>query len=475
MVAALKPHLIDNSAALARLGITSQSQVIVVGLGITGVSVARYLLQQGIVPAIVDSRQQPPALQQFQQDYLQALPQLEISTGANAFDHLSTATHLIVSPGVALSEPAIEQARSSGVEIVSDIDLFALAAPAPIIAITGSNGKTTVTTLVGKMIECAGKTAAVGGNIGIPALDLLQSSVPDVYVLELSSFQLEMTSHLQPAAAVVLNLSEDHMDRYANFAAYAGAKARIYNNAEVVIDNFCQSLAELPKNALLENTQQTSDNQRYFGLTNDNACHFRIGLVEDNEWLIAYDQPLIAVSEIAMQGRHNLSNALAAIALIDAVNIEPTAAVAILREFSGLAHRMENVRELDGVLWINDSKATNIAACKAALQGVNEPVILIAGGDGKGADFSELISIVEQKVPVLIVLGKDADQLQLALQGFTAIHRVETIDQAVTLAAGMVQAGDTVLLSPACASLDQFENYQARGDAFKNAVMRLPG
>jgi UDP-N-acetylmuramoylalanine--D-glutamate ligase len=469
MVAALKPHLIDNSAALARLGITSQSQVVVVGLGITGVSVVGYLLQQGIVPAIVDSREQPPALQQFEQDYLQQWPQLQINTGVRAFDHLHSATHLIVSPGVALSEPGIEQARISGVQIISDIDIFALAVSTPIIAITGSNGKTTVTTLVGKMIECAGKTAAVGGNIGTPVLDLLQDSAPDVYVLELSSFQLEITSHLQPAAAVVLNLSEDHMDRYDNFAAYASAKAKIYNKAEVVIDNYCQ-----PSPSLLENTRHTSRNQRYFGLTDDTTCQFRLGLVEEDQWLIAYNQPLIAVSEIAMQGRHNLSNALAALALVDAVNIQPAAAIAILREFSGLAHRMESVRELHGVLWINDSKATNIGACKAALQGVDEPVILIAGGDGKGADFSELIAIVEQKVPVLILIGKDADRLEAALQGFTAIHRANTVEQAVKLAAGMVQAGDTVLLSPACASLDQFENYQARGDAFKNAVMRLP-
>jgi UDP-N-acetylmuramoylalanine--D-glutamate ligase len=469
MVAALKSNLIDNSAALARLGITPQSHVVVVGLGLTGVSVVRYLLQQGIIPAIVDSREQPPALQQFQQDNLQQWPQLQIDTGTHAFNNLHTATHLIVSPGVALSEPEIEQARISGVQIISDIDIFALVVSTPIIAITGSNGKSTVTTLVGKMIECAGKTAALGGNIGTPVLDLLQDSTPDVYVLELSSFQLEITSHLHPATAVVLNLSEDHMDRYDNFAAYASAKAKIYDNAEVVIDNYCQRSP-----SLLENTLHTSQNQRYFGLTDDHACQFRIGLVEDSEWLIAYDQPLIEASEIAMQGRHNLSNALAALALVDAVNIQPAAAVAVLHEFSGLSHRMESVRELHEVRWINDSKATNIGACKAALQGVKEPVILIAGGDSKGADFSELIAIVEQKVPVLILLGKDADRLQDVLQGFTAIHRVNTIEQAVNLAASMVEAGDTVLLSPACASLDQFENYQARGDAFKNAVMRLP-
>jgi UDP-N-acetylmuramoylalanine--D-glutamate ligase len=468
MVAALKIDPTDNCAALASLGITPLSRVIVVGLGITGQSVVRYLLQQGIIPTVVDSRQQPPALDQLRQDCQQHWSNLQIDTGAHAFDNLQTATHLIVSPGVSLKTLEIDQARISGVTILSDIDLFAVAASAPIIAITGSNGKTTVTTLVGKMIECAGKKAAVGGNIGTPALDLLQAPNPDVYVLELSSFQLEMTSHLQPAAAVVLNLSADHMDRYDNLAAYADAKARIFNNAMVKIDNFNQ-----PLQTLADNTNHINRNQRYFGLTDDTACQFRIGLIDNNEWLIAYDQPLIKVSEIVMQGRHNLSNALAALALVDAVNIQPSAAVSVLLRFSGLPHRMENVRELSGVRWINDSKATNIGACKAALQGMFGRVILIAGGDGKGADFSELAEIVEQAVSVLILLGKDAERLQIALQDCAEICCVNTIEQAVTQAASMVQAGDTVLLSPACASLDQFENYQARGDVFKNAVMRL--
>ncbi|MEE9343994.1 MAG: UDP-N-acetylmuramoyl-L-alanine--D-glutamate ligase [Methylococcales bacterium] len=464
----MKTDPTDNCAALASLGITPLSRVIVVGLGVTGQSVVRYLLQQGIIPTVVDSRQQPPALDQLRQDCQQQWSNLQIDTGTYAFDNLLTATHLIVSPGVSLKTPEIDQARISGVTILSDIDLFAAATSAPILAITGSNGKTTVTTLVGRMIECAGKKAAVGGNIGTPVLDLLQASKPDVYVLELSSFQLEITSHLQPTAAVVLNLSADHMDRYDNLAAYTDAKARIFNNTKVKIDNFHQ-----PLQTLVGNTNHTTRNQRYFGLTDNTTCQFRIGLIDNIEWLIAYDQPLIKVSEIVMQGRHNLSNALAALALVDAINIQPSAAFAVLREFSGLPHRMENVRELHGVCWINDSKATNIGACKAALQGMSGRVLLIAGGDGKGADFSELTATVEQTVSVLILLGKDADQLQDTLLGSTTIHRVTTIEQAVNLAADMVQTGDTVLLSPACASLDQFENYQARGDAFKNAVMRL--
>ncbi len=469
MVAALKIDSTDNSAKLESLGITPQSRVIVVGLGITGLSVVRYLLQQGIIPTVVDSRQQPPGLDQLHQDVQRQWPQLQIVCGAHAFDNLQVATHLIVSPGVSLKTAEINQASLAGISILNDIDLFADAASAPIIAITGSNGKTTVTTLVGKMIESTGRTAAVGGNIGTPVLDLLQSTEPDVYVLELSSFQLETTRHLQPAAAVVLNISADHMDRYDDLEDYARAKARIFNDAEVIIDNFNQ-----PSFSQLGNTNQNSNNQRYFGVTENKSCHFRLGLIENHEWLFAYEQPLMPVSEVAMQGRHNLSNALAALALVDSVDMQTKATLDVLRQFSGLPHRMEAVRELNGVQWINDSKATNIGACEAALLGMTKRVILIAGGDGKGADFSELSTTVNTKVSELIVLGKDADRLQIALHAFVNIHRVNTIEQAVKLAADLAQSDDVVLLSPACASLDQFENYQARGDAFIHAVMELP-
>jgi UDP-N-acetylmuramoylalanine--D-glutamate ligase len=468
MVAVLKSPLSDNKTPLATLGITPASRVIVVGLGVTGKSVVRYLLQHGIIPAIADNRKTPADLQQFKEDYLHQWSQIKMNTGVHGFDHLHTATHLVVSPGVALKQPEIVAARESGVEILSDIDLFAVEASAPILAITGSNGKTTVTTLVGKMLEYAGKTVSVGGNIGTPALDLLQSSEPDAYVLELSSFQLENARHLLPSASVVLNVSADHMDRYDTLADYARAKANVYKRADIVIDNFLQ-----PSLSPLKIAHHKATKQRSFGLTDNRNCQFRITVIDDKEWLMAYDQPLIAVSEVAMQGRHNLANALAALALVDALKIPPLAVIDVLRTFSGLAHRMEMVGEFKAVRWINDSKATNIGACQAALQGMSGGVILIAGGDGKGADFAELIPLVDSTVSQLIVLGKDAEGITTALQSVVNIHQVSTIEQAVNLAAEMAEQGDTVLLSPACASLDQYENYQARGHAFKAAVMRL--
>ncbi len=451
--------------SLECLGITPDSKVIVVGLGVTGMSVLRYLLKQQLHPMLVDSRANPPGLQELRDNCLE----LEITTGEHAFDLLDTATHLIISPGVALTTPEIEASRQSGIQILSDIDLFAIEAAAPIIAITGSNGKTTVTTLVGNMIAHAGKSVAVGGNIGTPALDLLNAPEPDAYVLELSSFQLENTCHLQPEAAVVLNLSADHLDRYDDFSDYSQAKASIYNDATVIIKNFCEQSLDLN-----DNCRHHDKKKRYFGITDDQECHFRLEMIDDKEWLVAYDQPLLAVSDILIQGRHNISNALAALALVDAINIHPASAVAVLREFPGLPHRMEMVRDLHEVTWINDSKATNVGACLAALQGINSRIILIAGGDAKAADFSVLSNSINEKVSDMIVLGKDADLLQNTFQTITNMHHVHTIEDAVTLATSLSSSGDTVLLSPACASLDMFKDYQARGDAFKNAVMRLP-
>lgn len=469
MVAALKHQSTHNSYSLSSIGITADSKIIIVGLGVTGVSVLRYLLQQGIYPEIVDNRAEPPGLHQYQQEFKQDWPVLKVTTGEQAFDNLGTATHLIVSPGLALTTPEIDDALNKGVKLVSDIDLFANQASAPIIAITGSNGKTTVTTLVGKMIESAGYKVGVGGNIGTPALDLLQVPDLDFYVLELSSFQLERTTQLKSAAAVVLNLSEDHMDRYDGLSDYASAKVRVFSGTSLIVENYCEPSLEV----LTSNTHQKTISKVYFGLTNDAKCHFRLDQIDKQEWLVAYNKPLVPVAEVAMQGRHNISNALAALALIDAVNIKPDFVIDTLREFSGLPHRMEFVGQKNGIHWINDSKATNIGACQAALEGMDGQVVLIAGGDAKGADFSGLRTTIMEKVSLMIVLGKDASILQSAFQKFVKIHRVKTIDEAVDLAAELAQPGDTVMLSPACASLDQFKNYQARGDAFRDAIKRL--
>lgn len=469
MAAVLNSQSNHLSDSLKTLEITQESRVIIVGLGVTGHSVLHFLLQRGIVPTIVDSRSRPPILDQLQENKQQQYRKVEIKTGSDAFDRLDQATHLIVSPGVALNTPQIVAAKEAGARILSDIDLFAIEATAPVIAITGSNGKTTVTTLVGKMIENAGKTVAVGGNIGTPVLNLLQKPEPEFYVLELSSFQLENVSKLQPAAAVVLNLSSDHMDRYDDILDYARAKANIYSKANIIIENFLDAISSYDSS--LENN---TNNKLYFGLTENEGCHFRLATINDETWLVVNDQHLMPVSKVAMRGRHNIANALAALALVSAVSVSPISAVPVLSKFSGLPHRMELVCERSGVLWINDSKATNVGACQAALQSMDNEVILIAGGDGKGADFSELALNIVDKVNELILLGKDADLLQSVFNNLANIHRVDSIDEAVILAAEISRPGDTVLLSPACASLDQFKDYQARGDAFKNAVMRLP-
>jgi len=468
MVVALKTQSTQRCNSLARLGISRESRVIVIGMGVTGLSVLRYLLQRDISPVIVDSRPQPPLLEQLLNGELPHWPQLEITTGSQAFDQLDQATHLIVSPGVSLATSQIQAAKAAGAKILSDIDLFAVEATAPVIAITGSNGKTTVTSLVGKMLDHAGQSVAVGGNIGTPALDLLAQHDVDCYVLELSSFQLEITRQLQPKAAVVLNISPDHMDRYDQIEEYAQAKRAIYNDANLVIENYCDPV--LPINT---QTDQSNSNHLFFGLTHDVACQYRLSLNDREAWLHVNNKPLMPVSEIAMQGQHNLANALAALALVSAVGIQPESVIAVLREFSGLPHRMELVCEQHGVVWINDSKATNVGACQAALHSMDNEVILIAGGDAKDADFSELSLSIVEKVSDLILLGKDADRLHSVFDKLANIHRVNTIEDAVGVAADLARPGDTVLLSPACASLDQFKNYQARGDAFKQAVMRL--
>ncbi|MCH9698907.1 MAG: UDP-N-acetylmuramoyl-L-alanine--D-glutamate ligase [Gammaproteobacteria bacterium] len=451
---------------LSHTGIDVESRIVIVGMGVTGLSVLRYLVDLGITPVIIDTREQPDNLQQII-EIQRRCPALEFATGKKAINHVCDATHVVVSPGISLKTPQLQHAREQGSVILGDIDIFALQATAPVIAITGSNGKSTVTTLVGKMIEATNHTVAVGGNIGTPALDLLSDPEPDFYVLELSSFQLECISHLRPAASVVLNISADHMDRYESLQEYTSAKLGIYEHAQVIVENGCDELAQ-------SGTQlnQTQTRIRY-GLSDDTGCSFRTGFIEGQEWILMGNQPLIPCSEVALQGRHNISNSLAALALVDAVRLDIKTVLPVLRQFSGLPHRMQLVSQTDDIKWFNDSKATNIGACQAALQGLSEPVILIAGGDAKGADFSEFATQVSKYIKYLIVLGKDAEKISTAFNRLVNIECVDTIDQAVLVADRVADAGDTVLLSPACASLDQFKNYQARGDAFVQAVQRL--
>lgn len=434
----------------------ADKRIAVVGLGVSGLATARYLLGQGITPLLVDSRPAPgnwPAAS----DLHHCPHQFGPLDGAL----LASCAQLIVGPGLALAEPALQAAAAAGVEIIGDVELFARAVQAPVVAITGSNGKSTVTTLVGEMAKAAGWPCGVGGNLGTPALALLNPA-NRLYVLELSSFQLETTHSLKLAAAAYLNLSEDHLDRYGSMAAYGAAKQRIFAHAGLAICNRDDS-ATLP--------QQPGVAVLTFGLDQASG-HYGVGLHQGERWLFSGDEPLLAVSELGILGDHNVANALAAVALAEAVALPRAAIISALRSFHGLDHRCQQVAMVNGVRYLNDSKATNVGATLAALAGLAGAgrLLLIAGGDGKGQDFSPLAPHLNQ-LAELIVLGRDAEQLAALRQAPSV--RVASIEAAVAAAAERAQPGDLVLLSPACASLDMFRNYEERGQRFALAARGL--
>lgn len=437
----------------------NSSRVLVVGLGKTGFSIARFLAERGISFAVADSREQPPCLA----DLRERLPDAGVFLGGFRSEAFSAATHLIVSPGVPLEVPEIASAARRGIPVLGDLDLFACVARAPVAAITGANGKSTVTTLLGLMAEADGKQVRVGGNLGTPMLELLDRDA-ELYVLELSSFQLERSSLLRPAAATVLNISPDHLDRYPDIEAYAEAKRRVFHGDGVMVlnqdDPVVVAMAEPARRCV------------WFGLE-DPAVDFGVKRIDGDEWLLCRGRPLMKSSEVRLQGRHNLANALAAVALGDALGLSEPAMAETLRRFSGLDHRMQWVAEIDDVAYVNDSKATNVGSCMAALAGLERKAVLIAGGDGKGADFSVLRPVVAEKVRALVLMGKDAPLLEAALSGVATAVRAENMRQAVQAARSLAQPGDTVLLAPACASLDQYQNYQERGRMFAEAVRGL--
>ncbi|MCF1182833.1 UDP-N-acetylmuramoyl-L-alanine--D-glutamate ligase [Marichromatium gracile] len=442
-------------------------KTLVVGLGKTGLSCARYLHAQGVPTAVTDSRAQPPGLDALRE----SLPELAVFVGGFEREVFEAAEQLVVSPGVALAEPLIAAAIARGVEVVGDIELFARAARAPICAITGSNGKSTVTSLVGLMARLAGRRAAVGGNLGEPALELLDARA-ELYVLELSSFQLETTHSLGAEVAVVLNLSPDHMDRYPDLAAYAAAKARIYRGARVAVVNrddpeVMAMVAAEPARALIG-----------FTLGAPGADDYGVRRHRGEDWICRGDTPLLECARLALAGRHNLANALAALALAEACGLPREACCKALTNFPGLAHRCELVRERDGVRWYDDSKGTNPGATVAALDGLvgeNDParVVLIAGGDGKGADFTPLRPAVARTARAVVLLGRDAPLIETVLDGVVPHRHAADMAEAVRLAAELAQPGDRVLLSPACASFDMFEGYAHRGRVFAEAVRGL--
>lgn len=434
---------------------------IVVGLGRTGLSCARYLHARGLEFAVTDSRAQPPeaaALAQLD-------PNIELRSGGLDDSLLDGAVQVIASPGVSLNEPFLQAAASRGIEIVGDIELFVREARAPIAAITGTNGKSTVTSLVAAMANRAGRRAVAAGNLGRPVLELLQEPVPDIYVLELSSFQLDTTHALRAAAAAVLNVTADHMDRYADLQAYAASKARIFEGCAVAVLN-------LDDPAVRAMAQQAPRRIGFSLLADPSADYYAQPRDGDIE-LMCRGQRILAMSELKVAGAHNAANALAALAMGEALGVPREPSLSALRDFAGLPHRSQLVAQVRGVRYVDDSKGTNVGATLAAVAGMPGPLVLIAGGQGKGQDFSPLAGALRGKVRHVVLLGEDAALIQKALAGVCTSELAHDMHAAVEAAARVAQAGDTVLLSPACASLDMFRDYAHRGEVFAACVRRL--
>ena len=438
----------------------AQDYTLVVGLGATGLSVVRHLSALGEPLVVADSRDIPPNLQTLKQDY----PQVAVHTGGFDQPLFTAARRIVVSPGVPMTDAALMAARDRGVEIVGDLDLFAHENRAPVVGITGSNGKSTVTALLSHMLQQAGRRVATGGNIGTPALDLLQHDA-EVVVLELSSFQLDSLHRLPMQTAVVLNISADHMDRYADMGAYIASKLSIYRQAEqavVNLDDTVLAAQSLPADRVLAFTLASSA---------DNV--FGVDAVHGEPHLAFAGEPLLPVSALKIKGAHNVANALAALALGWQMQLPVPAMLAALQGFTGLPHRSQWVAEINGVNWYNDSKATNVGAAVAAIEGLPGRHVLIAGGDAKAADFSALAEVVKQRVRAVVLIGQDAPRLADALHTSTRRVFASDMGDAVRQAQKLAQAGDNVLLSPACASFDMFDNFARRGEAFVQAVREL--
>lgn len=433
---------------------------VIAGLGATGLSVVRHLLARGWQVRVTDTRDTPPGLVD-----LRALqPAMTASLGALDESLLDGADCLVVSPGLAVSGPFFERARALGIEVLGDIELFARAHSGRVAAITGTNGKSTVTSLLAHMAAVAGIRVRSGGNLGPPALQLLEGEAADLYVLELSSYQLETTQSLQVAAATVLNVTPDHMDRYADLQAYAEAKARIFAHCDVAVVNLDDAQTVVMPLA----------GQQVAGFSVKQATA-DWGLQQQGEqiWLSRRGEALLALQDLRIGGLHNAANALAALALGDALGLPMSAMLEALRSFAGLPHRAAWVADVRGVRYINDSKGTNVGATLAAVAGYAGPLLLILGGDGKQQDFAPLRQALAGKLRLALLIGRDAALIAQALQDACPLQHCDSLEQAVQVAAQAAQPGDTVLLSPACASLDMFRDYSHRGSVFADAVARL--
>jgi UDP-N-acetylmuramoylalanine--D-glutamate ligase len=441
--------------------INTQPRTLVVGLGTTGLSVVRFLAQQGVQVAVADSREQPPGLQQLQDEYA------DIAVFLGEFDGqvFTQADRLVISPGVPVTTPQIQQAVQRHIPVIGDIELFAQAAKAPIVAITGSNGKSTVTTLVGEMAKAAGHKVAVGGNLGIPALDLLDDDV-DLYVLELSSFQLETTCSLKAAVACVLNVSADHMDRYPDLTAYADAKEKVFQGANLGVYNADDARVM---------AMHGSGDAWFFTLGEPaNPNTFGLRTLDGQVYLCRGDAALFPADKLLIPGQHNQANALASLAIGSALGFSIESMAKVLRSFKGLAHRMQFVAEQQGVRWYNDSKATNVGAAQAALLGMHEAAggraVIILGGDCKDGDFTQLTDALRQCARGVVLFGRDVAEIAPHIPAECLVQTAYSLEQAVDQAAALAQPGDHVLLSPACASFDHFKNYMERGERFVQIV-----
>ena len=451
-------------------------KVLVLGLGETGLSALRWLSSKGAILSVADSRDNPPNLA----DLMLTMSAVKIYTGAFKEAVLLQFDIIVISPGVALNQPAIQAAIAGNIPVIGDVELFAQYRPenAKVIAITGSNGKTTVTSLVGEMCKQAGLKTVVAGNIGLPVLDTLMAdalilNTPDIYVLELSSFQLETTSSLLCDAATVLNICEDHLDRYDDMAAYATSKARIFAHASVAVLNRDDATT----------FAMQSLNTVTFGLNSAPTVN-DFGLVENGcQWLASGQRKLLPSNALKITGQHNVANALAAVALCSAIGIEKTAIIETLRNFKGLPHRVEWVANINDVDYYDDSKGTNVGATCAAILGMTkhsanhqglQKVVLIAGGDGKGQDFSPLAYAVQTNARAVVLIGRDAHLIEAELLATNVnLYRAIDLPEAVAIAQKLAQPNDAVLLSPACASFDMFKNYVHRAEVFIAAVNRL--
>ena len=442
--------------------IASSVNRVVVGLGVTGLSCARHLHARGIPFCVVDTRAEPPGLAQLREE----MPDVSVFAGDYPTQIIDTASELVVSPGIAMSDPIVVRAQAADIAVVGDIDLFVREARAPVVGITGSNAKSTVTELLGQMARDAGLNVGVGGNLGTPALDLLGEDRA-LYVLELSSFQLERAGSLDLAVATVLNISADHLDRHGNMPGYHQVKHRIFRGCRKAVVNRNDPLTIPLVAADVEIVSWRMGEPELGG--------FGLRLVDGMENLCYGFDALLPTSQMNLVGRHNVANALAALATGYAAGLPLDIMVATLREFGGLPHRCQQVAEIDGVRFVNDSKGTNVGATEAALNGLGgeRNIILIAGGQGKGADFGQLQAAVAGHCKLLVLMGEDAALMQRALGEVVPVVIATSMAAAVVTAAGQAVPGDCVLLSPACASFDMFSGYEARGEAFCQAVASL--